>query len=163
MLPFVNELPYLHYLTLWQSLQVSLVIFSISYFLIIVGAKPKNRKAAALFTEGAKGKLMTSCGFFGFVFFGALFSGNIMGLLVLHTVPTKLYLDHLLVDQMKYQGSKSKSIYLTLHSETDGKIYYLTLAKKIFDYPRIEAGDKIILKGQQNIFGVYIEDFEMEP
>jgi len=45
----------------------------------------------------------------------------------------------------------------------DGKVYYLTLAKKLFDYSRIITGDKMILKGQQNIFGVYFEDFEMKP
>ncbi|WP_160277132.1 hypothetical protein [Methylotenera sp. N17] len=162
MLPFVNELPYLHYLTLWQKVQISFFIFTLSYFLIMFGAKPKNRRAARLFTEDVKGKFMTTCGFFGAIFFGALFSGNIMGLLVLHTLPTQPYLNHVLVDEMKYQGSKHKSILLTLHSEADGKTYYLTLAKKLFDYPRIEAGNKMILKGQQNVFGIYVEQFEMD-
>lgn len=159
-LPFVNELPYLHYLTLWQRLQVSVFIFSISYFLMWMGASPKNRKYSSEIAGGIKNQLGKWLGSFLFILGGAYFNANIMGLLVLHTLPTQPYLNHVLVDQIKYQGSKHKSIYLTLHSETDGKTYYLTLAKKLFDYPRLEAGDKLVIKGEQNIFGIYIEEFE---
>lgn len=101
--------------------------------------------------------------FFSVYIWGADSHANIMGLLVLHTLPTQPYIGHVLVEQAKFEGSKHKSIYLTLHSEADGKTYYLRLSKKIFDYPRIEAGDKVTLKGKQNNFGVYVEDFEMEP
>ena len=40
MIPFVKELPYLHNLNIWQRLPISLVIFSLSYLLIFVFAKP---------------------------------------------------------------------------------------------------------------------------
>lgn len=163
MLPFVNELPYLHYLTLWQRSQISVFIFTISYFLMWLGASPKNRKYSAEIGRGIKNQIARWLGFIGFIFSGAYFNANIMGLLVLHTVPTQPYFQHMLVDQMKYEGSKSKSIFLTLQSKSDSKTYYLRLSKKLFDYPRIEAGDQIILKGQQNVFGVYVEEFEMEP
>lgn len=163
MYPFVNHFPYLHYLTLWQRLQVSLVIFSVSYLLIMIGASPKNKKAAAEAVKGVKNQIGNWLGILLFIVGGAHFNGNIMGLLVLYTLPTQQYLDHLIVDQVIYQGSRHKSIFLTLHSETDGKTYYLTLAKKLFDYPRVEAGNKMILKGQQNLFGVYVEQFEVEP
>lgn len=163
MLPFVNELPYLHYLTLWQRLKISFLLFTVSYFLMWLGANSKNRKYAAEAVKGIKNQVGKWLGFALFIFTGALFNANIMGLLVLHTVPTQSYFEHMHVDQMKYEGSKSKSIFLTLQSKTDGKTYYLRLSKKLFDYPRIAAGDKMILKGQQNIFGVYIEDFEIEP
>ena len=127
-----------------------------------LGANSKNRKYAAEVVKGIKNQVGKWLGFILFIFSGAIFNGNMMGLLVLHTLPTQPYLNHVLVDEIKYQGSKSKSIFLTLHSEADGKTYYLTLANKLFDYPRIEAGNKMILKGQQNVFGVYVEQFEMD-
>ena len=163
MLPFVNELPYLHYLTLWQRLQISFLLFSVSYLSMWIGASPKNRRASAEIGGGVKNKIGKWLGFFLFILGGAFFNANIMGLLVLHTVPTQPYLEHMLVEQIKYEGSKSKSIFLTLHSEVDRKTYYLRLSKKLFDYPRIEVGNKMTLKGKQNVFGVYVKEFEMEP
>ncbi|WP_148225265.1 hypothetical protein [Methylovorus sp. MP688] len=163
MLPFVNELPYLHYLTFWQRTQVSFLIFIISYFLMWLGATSKNRKASARMGSGIKNQIGKWLGFCYFIFSGALFNANVMGLLVLHTVPTQPYLEEMCIDKVKYQGKKSKSIYLTLHSEANGETYYLTLAEKLFIYPRFEAGDKMILKGQQNIFGVYVEKFDLGP
>ncbi len=162
MYPLVNELPYLHELAFWQRSQLSFFVASIGFLLIIVGARPENRMLAAIFINDAKGKFVTCCGFLGFILLGAFMSANTMGLLVLHTIPTQPYLGHMLVKQMKYEGSKSKSIYLTLYSETNGKTYYLRLAKKLFDYPEIKAGDKMILKGEQNVFGVYVHQLKVE-
>jgi hypothetical protein len=127
-----------------------------------MGASPKNRRYSAKIGRGIKNQIARWLGFIGFIFSGAYFNANIMGLLVLHTVSPQAYFEHMHVEEIKYQGSKHKSILLTLHSEADGKTYYLTLAKKLFDYPRIEAGNKMILKGQQNVFGVYVEQFEMD-
>lgn len=85
-----------------------------------------------------------------------------MGLLVAYSLPTKPYLERVIVKDVKYQGSKYKSAYLSLHSEDDGKNYYLTLSKKLFNYPRINSGDKMILKGEKNVFGIYINSYEFD-
>lgn len=162
MLPFVSELAYLHQMTLWQRSQISFLIFSVCYLFMWLGASPRNRKASAEMSKGIKNQIVKWLGFLLFIVSGALFNANIMSLLVLHTLPTQPFLSHVKVDQAKYQGSKSKSLYLTLHSQADGKTYYLTLAKKLFDYSKINVGDKMILKGQENFFGVHINNYEFD-
>ena len=162
-IPFVNELPYLHFLTFWQRVNCYFLLFSISYLFIKWGARPENKKAATEVVSDIKNQVAKWLGFCLFIFGGADSHANIMGLLVIYTLPTQPYLEEMRIDKVKFQGSKSKSIYLTLHSETSGKTYYLTLAEKLFIYPRFEAGDKMILKGQQNIFGVYVEKFDLGP
>jgi hypothetical protein len=102
------------------------------------------------------------CGFFLFVYGGASYSANTLGLLVMHTVQNYPCTYKVEVLKADFQGSKSKSIFLNLKSESDGKIYYLTLAKKLFNYPEIKFGNKMILHGKQNIFGIYVESFEVK-
>ena len=163
MTPLFYELPYLHYLPFWQRVGFYFFIFSLSYVLIRLGAKPENRKAAADMVKGLRNQIAKWLGFCLFIIGGADSHANIMGLLVLHTVSTLPYHEEMRVDEVKYQGSRAKSIHLILHSEANGKTYYLTLARKLFDYPRVESGDKLMLNGQQNVFGVYVEQFEWKP
>lgn len=94
-----------------------------------------------------------------FILLGAYTSANIMGLLVLYATPNQPCVYHMVVDESKHEGSKSKSLYLAMHSETDSRTYSLRLARKLFNYPEINAGDKMVLTGKENIFGVYVERF----
>ena len=126
------------------------------------GAKSENRKGAINMMKSAKGCIFTLGGWSLFIFLSALLDANSLGSLV-RVFPNKFYSSQVEVLNAKNQGSKYKSVDLDLKSQADGEIYYLTLSKKIFDYPEIKSGDKMTLEGIQNIFGVYIEEFEMEP
>ncbi len=162
MLPFVYILPYLQTQPFLVRLMWSAALYAVVWGLWFFVTTRQQQKSVFLLINGWKDKIGATLGMAMFMGSCAFFNANIMSLLVLHTLPTQPYLEHMLIDQVKYQGSRHKSIFLTLHSETDGETYYLTLAKKLFDYPRIEAGNKMILKGQHNVFGVYVEKFEIE-
>ena len=162
MLPFVYILPYLQTQPFLVRLMWSAALYAVVWGLWFFVTTRQQQKSVFLLINGWNDKIGATLGMAMFMGSCAFFNANIMGLLVLHTLPTQPYLEHMLIDQVKYQGSRHKSIFLTLHSETDGETYYLTLAKKLFDYPRIEAGNKMILKGQQNVFGVYVDKFEIE-
>ena len=95
-----------------------------------------------------------------FSYGGAEGPGNVLGLLVTK-FSNKAYMAQVEVLDAKNQGSKYKSIVLNLKSKADGKIYYLTLSKKMFDYPEIKSGNKMILEGKPNIFGAYVESFKV--
>ncbi len=94
-----------------------------------------------------------------FIYAAADLSCNSLGTLV-KIFPNQPYIEQMAVVNAKASGSKMKSVDLDLKSNADGRIYYLTLSKQLFNYPKFNVGEKLLLKGRKNFFGVYIESFQ---
>lgn len=160
MLPFVLILPYLQTQPFLVRLMWSAVIYVVVWGLWFFATTQQQKQSVFLLVRGWKNKIGAALGIAMFMVSCAFFNANTFGTLV-KLFPSKNYIATFVVQDAVSSGSKHKSLDLKLESNLDGKVYYLTLAKKLFDYPKISTGDKIILKGQQNIFGVYVEDFEI--
>jgi hypothetical protein len=159
-LPFVYILPYLQTEPFLVRLMWSAVLYAIVWGGWFFVTTQKQKQSVFLLVRGWKNKLGATLGMAMFIGSSAFFNANTFGTLV-KMFPSEYYIATFEVQEAVSFGSKHKSIDLKLETNLGGKVYYLTLAKKLFDYPKISTGDKMILKGQQNIFGVYVEDFEI--
>jgi hypothetical protein len=131
--------------------------FALSY--LIIADKKQKTSVAPFMAKGVKERFGSIWGLLLFTFCGAELSGTSLGTLV-KIFPNKPYSAQMEVVNAEAKGSKMRSVDLDLKSNTDGKVYYLTLSKSLFNYPKFNIGDKLILKGKQNWFGVYIEEFQ---
>ena len=161
MLPFVYILPYLQTQPFLVRLMWSAALYAVVWGLWFFATTRQQKQSVFLLVSGWKNKIGAALGMAMFMVSCAFFNANTFGTLV-KMFPSEYYIASFEVKNAVSSGSKHKSLDLKLESNLDGKVYYLTLAKKLFDYPRIEAGNKMILKGQQNVFGVYVEEFEIE-
>ena len=161
MIPFFGTLPYVHNYSLIERILLEFLIWLFIFILYLLVATSRQKQTVVVTLRfNLKDWIGGLLGILMFVYVGAWLSANSLGLLVklFPNEPCSIQVNVLNVEN---QGSKYKSIALDLKSQVDGKIYYLTLSKKIFDYPEIKSGDKMTLQGKQNIFGIYIESFKV--
>lgn len=160
MLPFVNILPYLQTMQLWERLLWStiLTLLAIS-FGFAATTKKQRRSIAAMTVSSRKDIAVGVLGCAMFIFAAAALNDNVFGSLV-KIFPNDPYIARFEVTATEFSGSRNKSVTLGLKAQSDGKLHYLTLSKRFFDYPRFQHGDILIIKGKQNIFGVYVESFK---
>jgi hypothetical protein len=82
-----------------------------------------------LLVRGWKNKIGATPGMAMFMVSCAFFNANTFGTLV-KMFPSKHHIASFSVQDAVSSGSKHKSLDLKLESNLDGKVYYLTLAKK---------------------------------
>jgi hypothetical protein len=160
LLPFVNILPYLQ-----SQPFAARFFFSVNAWLctgalwfVIITAK-ERRVISALFS-GWKDIAGTVAGIAMFAYFAAELSANTFGSLV-KVFPGQSYMQRFEVMNTESAGSKYKSVTLELRSQSHRQAFYLTLSKRLFDYPQFNGGEVLMLKGKQNFFGVYVDDVEL--
>jgi hypothetical protein len=157
---FTGILPYLN---VWQFYERLIFVFlnwcfAIIFYLIV--STEKQKKSVLLTIQfNLKDWILGVLGILLFICSGAWLAANSLGPLV-KILPNELYTSRMVIVNVEADGSRNKSANLDLKSIADGKIYYLTLSKRLFNYPKFNIGDKLILKGRQNWFGVYVEEFQ---
>lgn len=160
MLPFINILPYLQTLPLWERLLWSTMLTLVAIlFGFIATTKKQRRSIAALTMSSWKDIAWGALGCVMFIFAAAALNDNLFGSLV-KIFPNDPYIARFEVTTAEFFDSRNKSVTLGLKAQSNGKLHYLTLSKRLFDYPKFQRGDVLILKGRRNIFGTYVESFE---
>ena len=160
LMQFTGILPYLHNWVIFERLiLVFLVWCLVIIFYLLVSTDKQKKSVLSTIQYSFKNWVISFFGVLLFVYSGAWLSANSLGTLV-KIFPNEPYSAQMEVVNVKTQGSKYKSVNLDLKSNADGEIYYLTLSKQLFNYPKFNIGDKLILKGKQNWFGVYVEEFQ---
>lgn len=159
--PIFNKLPYLEAMNPPEKFIWSFSITVFIFFLYLLLSESIILKNGITYISGLnlKRKLLASLGFLMFVYASVDLSCNTFGTLV-KIFPNKPYSAQMEVVNAETKGSKMRSVDLDLKLNTDGKVYHLTLSKSLFSYPKFKVGDKLILKGKKNWFGVYIEEFQ---
>jgi hypothetical protein len=166
MSPFVSILPYVHHMDFLHRLIVS-ISFSFLAVGILYSLDPKNflsiyRSGSADSSKWKRTKhgVGLLVGFTMFTYAGADLSPNLFGALT-RVFPSSEYEKTVEIVNAELSGSKYKFVSLTLKDDEDGKVLYLVLAKRLFDYPRFKAGDTLRLHGMENFVGAYVTDFKI--
>lgn len=158
LMQFTGTLPYLHN---WKLLFRLIFFFclwlsAIIAYLILANQKQKKSVLSTL-QYNLRDWTLSFLGALLFIFSGAWLVANSLGPLV-KIFPNEPYISQMVILNAEAQGSRHKSVNLDLKSSADEKVYYLTLSKRLFNYSKFHVGDKLILKGNQNWFGVYVEE-----
>lgn len=160
---FFTELPYLQKFAFGERFAIS-GFFTVVILIITAFLWPKNflvyKAPKRLGT--LKNVFMAFSGFVMATFFSAWLSGNIFGSFVKLTPGTE-YEERLLIKDVAYQGVRYRTVTLLMERKGDSNLTYLTLAKRLFNYPEFKVGDSIMLHGKKNIFGVYVDSFAVIP
>ncbi len=164
MLPFVNVLPYVHESNFSQRLPIS-IAGSILFFFILFSLNPKNfANNLNSFKAGRWVRIKHLAGvLLGLAMFtctGAWLSPNLFGAITL-ALPSTTYEETTEVVEAHFKGSKYKSVSLVLRNRSDGRVIYLTLSKRLFEYPHFNVGDNLRLYGEKTITGEYVNNFEL--
>lgn len=163
MLPFVNVLPYVHDRPLVERLP-----FSVAGSFLVVGAlvalnggriPPEarisgTRRARLIHWFGVIGGLVMA------TLLAAWLSANTFGL-VAKALPGRGFETVVVVRAADHSGARYKSVLLEYIDESGGVPQYLTLSKRLFDYPRFKPGDVIALQGEKTLVGTYINAFAL--
>ncbi len=162
LMQFTGILPYLHKWDFFERLIffLCLWLFAFAFYLLLANKKQKKSVVSTL-QYNFRDWIISSLGALLFICSGAWLIANSLGPLV-KIFPNEPYISQMVVVNAESHGSRNKSVNLDLKSSADGKIYYLTLSNQLFNYSIFNIGDNLILKGKQNWFGVYIEEFQRE-
>jgi hypothetical protein len=161
LIPFVNVLPYLQRWSLAGRLTCSVLLWVTAYLLAVVTcSREQLRSIAAVAFHSRKQRIGMVLGTIMFMYAGAKLSANSFGLLV-WMLPNSPYMGQFEVMAATSSGSKYKSLDLDLQAERDGREYHLTLSKRLFDLPQYQPGDRVVLRGKENLFGIYIESMRI--
>lgn len=168
MLPFVNVLPYVHHSDFYQRLSIS---FGASVLVLCTGfaASPWKQFSRGYLSTTFAGSLLNKLkelsalllGISMFTYMSAELSPNLFGALA-RVLPANAYEEIVEVENVKFEGSKYKSVSLTLRSRHDESTLYLVFSKRLFEYPKFKSGDILRLFGKQTALGVYVTDFKLE-
>lgn len=164
MLPFVNELPFVQERDINERL-----LFSVIGTLFVIGVLfslgPQKVWRVAKSQEPDRSRLQKLghwAGVIGgaamFTYTAASLSGNSLGLIA-RILPSQPYKETVVLDSVEFNGSKHRSALLRYTSQKDGKLRYLVLSKRLFDYPKFASGDVLELYGEQGPVGIYITSF----
>lgn len=160
---FFTELPYLQKFAFGERFAISSG-FSIVMLIVTAFLWPRNflvyKAPKRLGT--VKNVLMAFSGLVMFTFSSAWLSGNIFGSFVKLTPGTE-YEERLLIKDVAYRGVRYRAVTLLMERSGESNLMYLTLAKRLFNYPEFKVGESIMLHGKENIFGVYVDSFTVIP
>jgi hypothetical protein len=158
LLPFANVLPYLQERSLAERALLSAAFFAFASSAAWWGQTPKQWKSfSSSHLNGWKGKLGMLVALIFLTYSTAELSANIWGSLA-KLSPGRPYSESHEVMAAKASGSKYSSVELQLRGQ-DRKIRFLTLSRKLFDYPKFQAGEVVLLYGKRTVFGVYVSEF----
>jgi hypothetical protein len=154
LIPFVYMLPYLHTLStderrLWSMAVSLIVICCVLGLFILKGSIPKVAWKESWLILGAIGLITIEA---------ADLSANTFGTLV-KLFPTTVYIEQ--VEVVSVKRTKHKAAELELRDPINKNNYFLTLSKKLFDDSIFSIGDKLLLRGERNDFGVYVKNLEV--
>ncbi|WP_124553668.1 hypothetical protein [Methylophilus methylotrophus] len=154
-----SDLPYLYRSAFFSRfIEVVFIWLSFIIFYFIISAKKEKEAVVGVVGVNITSWIGGLLGVFLFAYGGAHDVGNTYGLLVL-TLPNTSYIEEMQIVNLKSKGSKYKYVELDLESKRTGKAYYLTLSERRFNYSMFRAGDRLTLKGKENFFGIYVEEF----
>lgn len=162
----VGELPYLHK----HSFTERFIIVSLLMALVLVAAASLHLKKTisnlrsmyARKTAWERTKEIT-LGLGGLILFNgmaAAMGGNILGIGV-KLLPGQDYRSIVEVTELEHKGAKYRVANLTVKDISNGHIQYLNLARRHFDYSKIEAGSVLALGGKKGLLGTYINSFQV--
>ncbi|MFV1922205.1 MAG: hypothetical protein ACMZ63_06355 [Methylotenera sp.] len=167
MLPFTGMMPVIQTTTLAErlgfyfSLLVTFVIL-IRMFALEEGAI----KAKKMVKENLKGLVFA---LLLFVYGNAQWGANTFGILIMN-LPNRLYENTVVLNSKDQEVpdyyTRKQSIVLTFQDNKINKLSTIELSRTLFQYPyepSPQSGDTLILKGKENLFGVYVEELSVYP
>ena len=158
LLPFVNVLPYLQEQSLTERFFLTGAFFAFASGAAWWAQTPKQWNSfATIHLSGWKGKLGTLAALVFVTFGTAELSANVCGTVV-KLCPGQPYLERHVITAAKSVGSKYRSVELELKGQ-DQRVRFLTLSRKLFEYPKFQAGEVLMLTGKKTVFGVYVSEF----
>jgi hypothetical protein len=158
MLPFFNVLPFEHEKTFLERLPFSLL----GSALVILATVMMNRRSltgsvnigdtlqTARHWSGILGGLVM------FTLSGTALSANLWGSLT-KIIPDHSFTLQTTLEAVDYSGSRYKSMKLEYKDVETGGLRYLTLSRRLFDYPELRPGNVVVLHGKETAVGRYIE------
>jgi hypothetical protein len=157
MLPFVSLMPYLH-----SHLFIVRAIFGVCAGLALMGIwayimGPKAKEAMKRSFPKLKDKLWGTAIFILFCLVPAYLGANLLGPLVLGSSNSAFSATFQVVELEETMQKRARTE-LTLACPSTGQKYEITLMRKYFPYLGLSVGQRIHLKGVQNIFGSYVSD-----
>jgi hypothetical protein len=163
LLPFVNVLPFVHHADFPKRLLVSTAgtVLSLCIMYWLVPKRTTTSLRFANFTKWEKRKesLVLILGLALFTYMGAWVSANSIGTLA-RAFPSVPYHEQVVIENVTYEGSKYKSVSLVVRNQKNCELRYLTLSKRLFEYPRFKSGDTLTLIGWETLLGSYVTEFE---
>lgn len=164
MLPFVNELPFVHERNFWERFLVS-SLGSVLVATVLISLDPA-RTLRAFRSKDAGGPrwrkmqhyLVVIGGLVMFTAGAAAWSANLFGI-VGRVLPSEAFRETVVLESVEFQGSKYRSVALSYRNSVDGGVRYLVLSKRLFDYPHFSPGDVLELSGARSFVGIYVSEF----
>lgn len=159
LLPFVTVLPLVHERTFLERLPFSVFgsLVVIAAMVVLNGGRRPGRPVAGSAREALGFWIGVSAGFALFTIAGAALSANIFGPLA-KILPGEAFAVQVSVEAADYSGSRRPSLGLDYRDPRTGTPRYVTLSKRLFDYPMLRPGDVIQLRGRSTLAGQYIEE-----
>lgn len=163
MLPLVDILPYVHERDTLARLPFS-VAGSALICAVLVALNGGKVPSQASGYGNTRQKLTHWVGVVGglmmFTFSGAALSANLFGLTA-RLLPHDAFTSRVTIESAEYYGSRCKSVELQYKDPDANELRHLTLSKRLFDYPRIQHGDVLELRGRRTLVGSYVHEVQL--
>jgi hypothetical protein len=155
-----RELPYLHERRFLERLVTSAAGTGV----LVVAMAISFPRRFLIYREStwwktAESVLLAVSGLAMFTAAAAALSGNLFGALT-KLMPGTPYLARFIVSELESSLSRG-GVSLSLKPKEGTMPAYLTLSRRLFGRQEIRVGDEMVLRGKQNMAGVYVDDFEI--
>jgi hypothetical protein len=164
----VGELPYLYQ----YSFTERFIFVSLLMGLILVAAaapyhKQTIRNWRAMYAEKSAWQRTKeiALGLLGLMLFNSMaaaMGGNVLGAGV-KLLPGQGVRAIVEVTGIEHKGVRYRAANLIVRDISNGRIKYLNLARRHFDYSKVGAGSVLALDGKKGFLGTYIDDFQIVP
>ena len=164
MTPFVNVLPFVHKRDTIERLWIS-CLATLFVTVVLLAMNPRcafrsfDLSVGASFAKRWRNRVGVLAGLAMFTYSAAWLSANPFGLAA-RVLPGTDYEEVVVLDNVAFQGSRYRTAVLDYRSPEDGTPRYLVLSQRLFDYPKLTAGDLVRLRGKATTIGVYVTGIE---
>lgn len=165
MTPFVNVLPFVHKHDAVERLWIS-SLATLFVTVVLVAMNPrssfrsfKSSTGGASLSKRCRNWVGVLAGLAMFTCSAAWLSANPLGLAA-RVLPGTAYDEIVVLDNVESRGSRYRAAVLDYRSPEDGTPRYLVLSRRLFDYPKLTAGDVVRLRGRATTIGVYVTGLE---
>ncbi len=163
MLPFVNVLPFVHERSVLERLPFS-IVGSALLLLTLFAASGERLTPGGTVSGGLRQKAAHWVGVIAglamFTFSGAALSANIFGLAA-KFLPHENYRSTVVIDSADHHGSRRGWVSLEYKESTAGEARHLVISRQLFDYPVLQPGDRVELRGERSLIGVYVTELSL--